>query len=1391
MEAPVSVSLGVVQSLPAKLKRLLSPEADHGLHKKDKDKIRLLKDHLQELIDKYLMEPSEVEAPASTARCWVKEVRELSYDIDDFLDELIHGHHADLKNLRRRSRWVADKVSQFRARLKDAIQRHKIYNLDRCRKRPGSLASEERPLPPQHGLETACLVGTDSSMEKLGEWLTGDAERTLRVVSIVGLGGVGKTTLAKELYRRIDSQFECRAFARTSQKPDMRDLLSSILLQVRPERPPDASESCNLIDTIRAHLQHKKYFIIIDDLWATSTWDVVCRALPDDKCCSRVLITTEIHVVAQTCCGHNSEYILKMGPLRDDESRKLFFSRFPGDQSDSCEQSKVLLEIIRNCGGFPLATVTISSLLARQHSGIEQCNYIRRSLSTNLRTNPSMEGMKHVLDLCYNNLPDRLKACMLYFSTYKEEHVIWKDDLVNQWIAEGFICAEGGNSMEEVASTYLDELVIGGMVQPVDVNHNGVVLSCTVHYMILNLVRYKSIEENFVTAIDGSQSKIRLADKVRRLSLLFGDAGDAEPPANLRLSQVRSLVFYGFPKCFPSIVEFRHLRVLILHLWGDQDNINFDLTALCKLFGLKHLEMVCNVTLSLQTEMQGLRHLETLKIDSTVSEVPEDIVHLPGLLHLSLPGDTNLPNGIGRLATLRTLGCFDLTRNSADNVLSLGELTNVWDLRLTCSESQPDNLKKNMEHVVSALSKLRNLKRLTLLSAGSYNENTLEASVPSNEISYDLSNLSSPSTLLETLELMPRICILSVLPEWIGKLRLLSILKIEVMGVSGGDIEILQELPALAALSLYVPTAPAERIIFHREGFPVLMQFVFICSALCVAFEEGAMPNVRRLKVGFNANTTGKYNIADAGLENLTIVEVFSAKIGGAGADEFCRKVVESTLEEIFRQNMRPPTIDIQFVGWAFYGDKENSAASATQRIAVEESSEDIVSPFQDPAFSCADKGISTASTTNEVVEEGSTENIVSHLRLLDPAFSYGDKEISTTSTTKQIANEGFVEDVITHLQDSAFSYGDKEISTALTTQQTVEEGSTEDFVSQFQDPTFSCDDKGSSTMSAAHQVVEEGSAEDFVPQLRDRAFSYGDKEISKLSATQRTGAEGSTKGIVTLLPHHAGDQDDFRHRSHRTRSLSPPPTKEPDARLHLRPPPRGHSPIDPAADAVLLELGAMEKYVLVKDLGAGNFAKARLIMRHKETRELVSIKYIPRGNKINEDVFREIVNHRSLRHPNIIRFKEVVLTPTHLAVVTEYAAGGELFERVCEAGRFHEDEARYFFQQLVCGVSYCHAMQICHRDLKLENMLLDGSPAPRLKICDIGCSRSSVLHPRHKVTAGTPVYIAPEVLSRREFDGKRADIWSCGVTLYAMLVGAYPFEDPKDPKNFRKTISV
>ncbi|KAI4377938.1 hypothetical protein MLD38_015490 [Melastoma candidum] len=212
------------------------------------------------------------------------------------------------------------------------------------------------------------------------------------------------------------------------------------------------------------------------------------------------------------------------------------------------------------------------------------------------------------------------------------------------------------------------------------------------------------------------------------------------------------------------------------------------------------------------------------------------------------------------------------------------------------------------------------------------------------------------------------------------------------------------------------------------------------------------------------------------------------------------------------------------------------------------------------------------------------------------------------------------------------------------------------------------------------------------------------------------------------------------------------------------------------------------ERYESLKALGSGNYGVARLV-KDRKTGELLAVKYIERGQKIDEKVAREIINHRSLRHQNIIRFKEVLLTPTHLAIVMEYAAGGELFNRICTAGRFSEDEARYFFQQLISGVGYCHSIEICHRDLKLENTLLDGSPMPRLKICDFGYSKSGLLHSQPKSTVGTPAYIAPEVLSRKEYDGKIADVWSCGVTLYVMLLGAYPFEDPDDPRNFKKTL--
>lgn len=294
---PVCVSQGALRVLPDKIYSLLSSEkADkHRLHWRERKNIIILKDRIEEWnkICRPKVQPSssEVEAAADgeswMARYWLKEVRELSYDIDDFLDELAQANTVPksfrgnktrriimLWKGRRRRRWIAYNISRFRACFEDAIAHWRtssnLHDNDLLEPTSsqhqlpttssGGSPAFQRPNPNVvYGVEAPRLIGLDTRMDKVGKLLTHEAERQLKVVSIVGLGGVGKTTLAKQLYGMLGMQFHCRAFVRSSRKPEMDTLLTSILLQVRPHQPPDALESHNLVSTVRAHLQHKKY----------------------------------------------------------------------------------------------------------------------------------------------------------------------------------------------------------------------------------------------------------------------------------------------------------------------------------------------------------------------------------------------------------------------------------------------------------------------------------------------------------------------------------------------------------------------------------------------------------------------------------------------------------------------------------------------------------------------------------------------------------------------------------------------------------------------------------------------------------------------------------------------------------------------------------------------------------------------------------------------------------------------------------------------------------------------------------------------------------------------------------------------------------------------------
>nr|ABY58264.1 serine-threonine kinase [Persea americana] len=215
-----------------------------------------------------------------------------------------------------------------------------------------------------------------------------------------------------------------------------------------------------------------------------------------------------------------------------------------------------------------------------------------------------------------------------------------------------------------------------------------------------------------------------------------------------------------------------------------------------------------------------------------------------------------------------------------------------------------------------------------------------------------------------------------------------------------------------------------------------------------------------------------------------------------------------------------------------------------------------------------------------------------------------------------------------------------------------------------------------------------------------------------------------------------------------------------------------------------------MQRFELGRLLGQGTFAKV-YHARNLKSSQSVAIKVIDKEKVLKvgmiDQIKREIATMRLASHPNVVQLYEVMATKTKIYFVLEYVKGGELFNKVAK-GKLKEDVARKYFQQLVSAVDFCHSRGVYHRDLKPENLLVDENE--NLKVTDFGLSalaeskrQDGLLH----TTCGTPAYVAPEVISRKGYDGAKADIWSCGVILFVLLAGYLPFHDSNLMELYRK----
>ncbi|VAI26899.1 unnamed protein product [Triticum turgidum subsp. durum] len=913
----VSALAGVMTSVIGKLTALLGEEYAKlkGVHRE----VEFMKDELSSM-NALLQRPADVDRDIDVqTKEWRNQVREMSYDIEDCIDDfmkslgqtdmskavgLVQSVLQQLNALRARHQ-ISSQIQGLKARVEDASKRRMRYKLDERTFETSTSRAIDPRLPSLYA-EPDGLVGIDQPRDELIKCLmegVGASVQRLKVISIVGFGGLGKTTLANEVYCKLEGQFQCRAFVSLSQQPDVNKILRNILSQVCPQEFPstDIWDEGKLIDAIRDVLKNKRYLVVIDDIWSTQAWRIIKCSLCVNDLGSRIITTTRSIDIAKSCCSPHHDRVYEIMPLTTAKSKSLFFKRIFGS-GDICPPrlEEVSSEILKKCGGSPLAILTIAGLLANKGSTNEEWESVYNSIGSTLEKDPGVEEMRRILSFSYDDLPHHLKTCLLYLSVFPEDYEIEKDRLIRRWIAEGFINTDGGQDLEEVGECYFNDLINRSMLQPVKIQYDGRVDSCRVHDMILDLLTSKSTEENFATFFGDQKQKFMLQHKIRRLSLNYYSQEHIMVPSTAIISHCRSLSIVGYAEKMPSLSKFLFLRVFDIENGEEMESNCFEHVR--KLFQLKYLRLNVRSISALPEQLGELQHLRTLDMGCTkIRKMPKSIVQLQHLTCLRV-SNLELPEGIGNLQALQELSDIKVNWDSlASCLLELGNLTKLRILGLCwCLVDVHSNKEILMDNLVSSLCRLGrlNLRSLSIQSNYRY-----------SRIDFLLDSWFPSPYLLQKFQMgmfyfFPRV------PAWVASLNKLTYLDINIDPVEEGALEILGDLPALLFLWLTSRSAaPEQRLIVSSDMFISLKEFYFTCwsNGEGLMFESGAMPGLEKLRLPFDAGSG-----LDFGIQHLSSLRHLAVEIICIGATVRDVEALEEAIRNTADLLPYHPTLEIR-----------------------------------------------------------------------------------------------------------------------------------------------------------------------------------------------------------------------------------------------------------------------------------------------------------------------------------------------------------------------------------------------------------------------------------------------------------------------------------------------
>ncbi|KAK4720938.1 hypothetical protein R3W88_011171 [Solanum pinnatisectum] len=492
-------------------------------------------------------------------------------------------------------------------------------------------------------LENDVVNGLDGDLEIIVNRLKG-RPRDLDVVTITGMGGIGKTTLAKKAYDHLTIRyhFDILAWVTISQEFRRRNVLLEALNSISKQtdivntKNYDKMDDNELADLAQKNLKGRRYLVVVDDIWSRDVWDSISRIFPNYNNGSRILLTTrenEVAIYANTCSPH------EMNLLSLENGWKLPCDKVFGPKHDHPPAlEEIGREIVEKCQGLPLMISVIAGHLSKVARTLEGWKDVARTLSEIIASNPNK--CLGVLGLSYYHLPNRLKPCFLSMSSFPEDFQVDTRRLIQLWIAEGFIRTSVGSrkSLEEVAEHYLEDLISRNLIQARKRRFNGEIKACGVRDL---LHEFCLIEDEMTKHMHVQRTHPILPTKkhnVRRFSF--------------------QTLSYSVEKCFkvlPPVARSIHLfsRLHLLHKPRQK---------LLGTFPIYHRNPIIHEFFS---RFNLLRLLAIFNTIGYFESFPLVITELFHLRYLQVPFYADIPESISELQNLQTLICsgnyFDIT----------------------------------------------------------------------------------------------------------------------------------------------------------------------------------------------------------------------------------------------------------------------------------------------------------------------------------------------------------------------------------------------------------------------------------------------------------------------------------------------------------------------------------------------------------------------------------------------------------------------------------------------------------------------------------------------------------------------------------------------------------